>query len=334
MIKNDFSDLHPPQSELNGIYRGVVEDNIDPLKAGRCRVRVFGVHTAVKEQTTTTGVPTDNLPWAEPALSLIEGAISNYGVWGVPLQGAHVFLFFENGNILNPRFFASAPGIPTTAPDTTLGFNDPDGVYPDKLDDPDFYSPEGSEYNECISLATHGGHRIEIDNTPGNKRILIVHQCGATIGISNSGDISISAFNNLEESGALSDFQLNVQHDMNTVVLENSGETVKGPIGKTLNVSEGAYNITVKKGNCNLIVSEGNCDISAPGGEVNITTPLFTTSERTELSGTSSSTSNDIVRGVFLDTYNNHTHTYDGGITYGPSPKSTGGDKTINTTAG
>jgi len=249
MIKNDLTDLQPPQSKLNSIYRGIVEENNDPLKAGRCRVRVFGVHTAVKEQTTTTGVPTADLPWAEPALSIIEGSISNYGVWGVPLQGSHVFLFFENGNILNPRFFASAPGIPTTAPDTTVGFNDPDGVYPDKIDDPDYYSPKDSEYPECISFVTHGGHRIEVDNTPGNKRILIYHVSGTQFDVDNAGNITITGVSTEDEN-----------------IASDKGTTIGGKLD--LNVNGGNYNINVNSGNCDLTVS-GDCNIDA-GGNVNL----------------------------------------------------------------
>jgi len=329
MIKNDFADLQPPQSKLNSIYRGIVEENNDPLKAGRCRVRVFGVHTAVKEQTTTTGVPTADLPWAEPALSIIEGSISNYGVWGVPLQGSHVFLFFENGNILNPRFFASAPGIPTTAPDTTVGFNDPDGVYPDKIDDPDYYSPKDSEYPECISFVTHGGHRIEVDNTPGNKRILIMHQSGANIGISNTGDISITAYNNKEESYAPSNLELYAQHDMNTTVLNDSAETVRGAAGKTLNVTGGAYNITVE-GECN-ITTKDTCNITADG-ECNIEAPLTTTSSWTSLAGASGL---KLVNDSFLGKYDSHYHTCPdgGGTSSGPLPISVDSNTTHLTKA-
>ena len=250
MIKNDFSDLQPPQSKLNGIYRGVVEANDDPLKAGRCRVRVFGVHTAVKEQNNTTGIPTAELPWAEPALSVIEGAISNYGVWGVPLQGSHVFVFFENGNILNPRFFASAPGIPTTAPDTKIGFNDPDGEYPDKTGAPDFYKGEGSTYPECVSLYTHGGHRIEIDNSPGHKRILIYHNTGTKYDIDNAGNIDIDCVSN--ETDAITGNKI-INIGGNSVVGVTGSENKTVGNGWTINVT-GETKLT----------SSGNVTITAP----------------------------------------------------------------------
>jgi hypothetical protein len=39
---------------------GVVEDIDDPLTLGRCKVRCFGYHPAIKENA----VPTEDLPWA------------------------------------------------------------------------------------------------------------------------------------------------------------------------------------------------------------------------------------------------------------------------------
>ena len=54
-----------PSFEFDKIYRGVVEDNVDPLDAGRVRVRIFGIHDFNGKVT-----PIDELPWAEPALNL------------------------------------------------------------------------------------------------------------------------------------------------------------------------------------------------------------------------------------------------------------------------
>ena len=38
---------------------GVVEDRIDPLNLGRCKVRIFGSHTENLQL-----IPTSSLPWA------------------------------------------------------------------------------------------------------------------------------------------------------------------------------------------------------------------------------------------------------------------------------
>lgn len=50
---------------FHGIFRGVVEDNADPLDAGRVRVRIFSIHNFDGKIT-----PVEQLPWAEPALGL------------------------------------------------------------------------------------------------------------------------------------------------------------------------------------------------------------------------------------------------------------------------
>lgn len=52
-----------PKYTLDGIYRGLVEDNNDPEDSGRVKIRIFGIHDI---DTTTI----DQLPWAKPALSL------------------------------------------------------------------------------------------------------------------------------------------------------------------------------------------------------------------------------------------------------------------------
>ena len=312
MIKNDFSDLQPPQSKLNGIFRGVVEENNDSLKAGRCRVRVFGVHTAVKEQNNTTGIPTAELPWAEPALSIIEGAISNYGVWGVPLQGSHVFVFFENGNILNPRFFASAPGIPTTAPDTKIGFNDPDGEYPDKTGAPDFYKGEGSTYPECVSLYTHGGHRIEIDNTPGHKRILIYHNTGTKYDIDNAGNIDINCVKN-ETDAITGNKTETIGGNKTETITKDKSEDITGNKTETI---KGTLNITVT----------GNATIIAPAVDIK--------SSATTLSSAIGSLKK-LMNESLIALYNGHTHTANGEFaeTDAPTQQASASNATTNTSA-
>jgi hypothetical protein len=141
MIKQSYDNLKPKMTTLNGIYRGVIEDNVDPEKLGRCRIRVWGVHEDEKSEDEYQGIPTEKLAWAEPCLGLAEGSVTGAGAWVVPLQGSHVFLFFEGGNWNAPRYFATAPAQPTEAPDPSKGFNDPAGEYPreDRLGEPDYH---------------------------------------------------------------------------------------------------------------------------------------------------------------------------------------------------
>jgi len=162
MIKSPMSDTRIETEKMFGFYRGVVEDNNDPLKAGRVRIRIFGIHTSQLRKDVDEGIPVDELPWAEPCLPIIEGSISGFGIWGVPLQGSHVMVFFEASNLSQPRYFATMPGIPesqfsldsnvdtdevqaivigsdSSSGDFSKGFRDPDMEYPleDRLEEPD-----------------------------------------------------------------------------------------------------------------------------------------------------------------------------------------------------
>ncbi len=195
-MRVNLKDLKQPDLKLHGIYRGVVEDNVDPYAAGRCRVRIFGVHSSSAVGTSTEGIATEDLPWAEPVLGLIEGSISGYGLFSVPLQGSHVFCFFESGNHMMPRYFGSAPGTVAAAAapavtGETQAFKDPDGVYPDAPGN-DFNIGTGT-YPHNIVLKTHAGHTIEIDSTPGANRLNVTHATGYNITIDNDSNITVNS---------------------------------------------------------------------------------------------------------------------------------------------
>lgn len=237
MIKSGIPNVFKTTAQdLTGIWRGVVEDNKDPEKIGRCKVRVFGLHSPNKEESNRDGIPTDHLPWAEPALPVIGGGTTGYGMFGVPLQGSHVFLFFENKNIRKPIYFASAPGIPQEGPDTNKGFSDPDGKYPveHRLKEPDTHrlnrgevdkttrqwrkdkSEEGVElgdetkdswdepkptekieYPNTWTFTTEKGIGIEINNTDGGECISISHPQNAYFEITPEGEIIMRSNGNI-----------------------------------------------------------------------------------------------------------------------------------------
>lgn len=170
--------------KLFGIYRGVVENNNDPDESGKCQIRIVGIHPINK--SSDGGVPTEYLPWAEAACPIF-GGISQVGMFGVPCQGAHVFLFFEGGNRTQPRYFATAPGRPIEPPLSTVGFYDPDEIYPKEPGgEPDWYkgkgfSGDGPEYTESFALIDKAGNRIEFDSTEGQEKVLIGVANGASI---------------------------------------------------------------------------------------------------------------------------------------------------------
>lgn len=93
---------------MKQIYTGVVEDILDPLKLGRVRVRVFGLHSDDRSL-----IPTESLPWATVATPATSASMSGIGNSAVGLlPGSWVVLFFQDPDEQYPVIFASFPGIP------------------------------------------------------------------------------------------------------------------------------------------------------------------------------------------------------------------------------
>ena len=79
--------------ELNELksntFVGFVEDNQDPKKLGRCRVRVMNVFEEI---------PKEDIPWAKPWKDL------NGNQFTVPDVGKVVTVIFDGGNVYKPQY--------------------------------------------------------------------------------------------------------------------------------------------------------------------------------------------------------------------------------------
>lgn len=94
---------------------GVVEDRLDPKKAGRCRVRIVGSHTPNKAD-----LPTEQLPWAQPMLALNDTASPQLK------EGDYVVGFYFDGQDEQvPIIMGTIPGVPKERPGSSEGFSDP-----------------------------------------------------------------------------------------------------------------------------------------------------------------------------------------------------------------
>ena len=94
---------------------GVVEDRMDPLKMGRCRVRIFGHHTDNKKL-----LPTADLPWAQVILP-----VNSSQSFAPPKEGEFVTgYFFDGVSAQAPVMTGVIPGL-KAAPGGDAGFKDP-----------------------------------------------------------------------------------------------------------------------------------------------------------------------------------------------------------------
>jgi hypothetical protein len=87
---------------------GVIEDRLDPLELGRCRVRILGFHPNFKKD-----FPTDKLPWAQTLQPVQSASLSGKGISPLGLvEGSWVVGFFvDNGGGQVPIIIGSIYGM-------------------------------------------------------------------------------------------------------------------------------------------------------------------------------------------------------------------------------
>ncbi len=295
-----FNSMEKNNTNFPGIWLGCVEDNTDPNKAGRVRVRILGIHSDNKSITETDGIPTKDLPWAIPAIPIAEGATSGLGMFSVPVTGSWVAIFFIGEDHSYPVYFASIAGNPKTKPNSSKGFSDPNEKYPLYTGEPDWNrnaraegelikdvkndnrktgieqmksgtwdepnSPYAAKYPYNTVFETRdNGLVIEYDSTPGAERYHIYHKKSKNyFEISNDGQTVIKSNANHYEI-SMKDRNIAIQENLNQSISGNKDELIEG--NSDLNVSgnsdsriEGSLNINVG-GSCNITVN-GKCSVS------------------------------------------------------------------------
>jgi len=108
-------------------FTGVVEDRNDPDKLGRVRVRSLGFHTE-----DLNDIPTADLPWATVMHPVTNPSMQGLGQTpSFLVEGTWVVGFYTDAKEKQqPIIMGTLPGKPSTAPDDTKGFSDPNKVYP------------------------------------------------------------------------------------------------------------------------------------------------------------------------------------------------------------
>lgn len=138
---------------------GLVVDNNDPLKAGRIKVRIAGVHD---------GVPNEHLPWAVCGITSGRGPTGNAASLRVPMKGSRVKIRFQQGDPSNPEYVGAV-----------LGSNALPSVFQEN-----YPNRNGEQF-------PNGTHWYVDESTND----LFIHHQGTTINIDSSGNVQISCSN-------------------------------------------------------------------------------------------------------------------------------------------
>lgn len=248
------------QSGTNFFF-AVVEDNLDPMKAARVRIRCHGIHA--KDKAT---LPNTMLPWASVMFPTTSNdmAISDMKI------GTTVFGIFVDGDEMQvPFIMGVVPGISVsdnattvskqaterTSPQKTLkaknrvtGIVGIGGAFSEPVD------PSKPVYPQNHAVLTDGGHVFELDDTVGNERVHIFHKKGSYVEIHPDGTIVMKSVKDKYSITAGNEY-IGVTGNVNMVVNGNVGMQVNGNFDMN------------SIGSCN-ISSIGPMTLSAPSIDV------------------------------------------------------------------
>ena len=100
MSAKDFIKNKMDGASANKTYIGTVEDNNDPKRLGRCKIRVLDVFDE-KDKNDKYEMSAEDLPWATPWKDV------NGNNFNLPEKGKVVTVVFEDGNKNNPEYISS-----------------------------------------------------------------------------------------------------------------------------------------------------------------------------------------------------------------------------------
>lgn len=198
------------------LYFGIVEDRDDPLKLGRCRVRVAGLHTH-----DTSILPTTDLPWAM-IVQPITGSINTAGL--APIEGTQVIVSFIDSDCQIPVVFGVVPSIPQTK---LVYINEQDGGAILK----DCLTPQGRQiptnFVDATGLTSSTVTTPNQDNTTLNNAI--------TQGISNADQSKSAVVESLAQNSQIDSETVTTAYDQISNSLGNSIKSSKDNLQTLLN---------------------------------------------------------------------------------------------------
>lgn len=170
-------------------WTGEVEDNEDPEKQGKCRVRIFGLFDGKEnddDENSSYVIPTEDLPWAQPAGSaFFSGKKGGAGSLSIPKVGSKVKVKFSGGNIYAPEYISVQDVNEALANEISDSYQNSHVLLFDEDEDLKvFYKP-----NKGFEIFFKGSH---LTINP-DKSITIEHDASQSIIELQGGTINITA---------------------------------------------------------------------------------------------------------------------------------------------
>lgn len=214
-ITNMLTDNSVP--EYNHHWTGKIIDNNDPIKLGRCKIRIVGFYDELDDNA---------LPWAMPETTYFGSSKGNFTV---PPIGTLVRGYFDNGDDQKPIYTAIAPNVDNY---TTT----------DLVKNPD----EAFDYPNIVTLFNSDeGERATLNRATGELKL--IHRSGTSIMITPKGEIKIET-NALKSRGTPSRSSASLPTEIGAEV------SISGPITV---VAQNDINVTAKLHSTVNITAQG-----------------------------------------------------------------------------
>jgi len=279
-----------------GWFTGIVEDIDDPLKIGRVRVRIHGLHSDAKTQAIEIGegIPTDTLPWALPMQPIISAGNDGMGWSPVGMIIGTQVVGFSRDTLYNDLIImgviAGAPGgvsdIPMMAQgkETSIVDNKKSSVTKNvsTADGSTWSEPEtpfAPVYPNNQVIQTVNGIVIEVDDTPSNERVHIYHPSGTFQEIHPDGTVVSKCVNesyeivhkdkNISITGSInintgSNCNINTGKDCNIKTTGNTNiNTAECIINASKNITANAQSISITAKGSTNIAATGSVTLSS-----------------------------------------------------------------------
>jgi len=186
ILLKDFIDKNLPKRNLK-MFTGKVEDNVDPDKLGRCKVRVFGIFD-------DKNISVQDLPWATPEQTFIGSTV---GSFIVPPVGTLVRVYFDNDDIYSPVFTTKV--LNTNQLPSTIGEDYPNTMVMWETNNGDYFIINRLTLEMELKHASGTSFNIDsegnitINNTGSDTGAVDITVKGDVSVVSETGDVTVTA---------------------------------------------------------------------------------------------------------------------------------------------